>query len=394
MGLHHHLSARKSKPAWRAVAATLCGVVAVLATGLPGEAVASLPDARVVFVHAAPTGPAASALAFHVDGVEPVSLAPHERSGSLAIAAGLRTIRVTLPDGFSLETERRLVADQTYLVFLAGDGSRQPYALLVDLPASVVSRRGLAVATIHDTATVPGMLPEPTTTARYDRFIACADTIARGPALFGSSADAGYMQIGDTPVPCRAGLVERGGDTVLAEIAFEGRSGRRVQVYGTGDGIGTPLAFHLVELDDAAVVAPRPMGPDMTGMWASRSTTGELLIVQPGTGGTALTAVYTGFDSDGRPAWSALRARAPRHPHEHPLEVLVPTAGDPAGRRPFAGVTADAGTLMFLSCTEAVIEFATRTTLPARQFFSTRGARIRDGVRLARLTAPNGCSDP
>jgi hypothetical protein len=388
-----HRHPKPPQPATQAVLAAFWAVFAMLGLFLPSGARAELADARVVFVHAAPVGPAAAGAAFRVDDGAAVVLAPHARSVELAVTPGHRTVAVDVSGDTPLVVEHAFVADQTYVVLLAGDGSRQPYTVVVDLPATVVPRRGLALVTVRDTATLPGLLPGAATAIRYDHFLDCDGTLQRSAASFGAVTDFAYSQVGVAPARCRAGLIERDGVAVAAEVAFDGRSGRHLLVYGSGNGIDTPVTYHLVDLGDEPAVAPRPLGRDMEGMWASRSRTGELLLVQQGPDAATLRGVYTGFDAGGRPLWSAVRSRTLSHAHEYPLEVIVPVDGDARWTRAFAGITADGGSLMFLSCTEAVLEYAD-VPLPPQQFLSTRGARKRDGVRLSRLTAPNGCIDP
>jgi hypothetical protein len=373
--------------------AAVSGLIVVIGLGASTDGHAQIADARVVFVHAAPVGTANTGAAFRLDEGSATTLMPHGRSDEIAVAAGNRTIVVDIPAAAPLSVTHRFVADQTHVVLLAGDGIRQPYTLAVEPTPSVVPRRGLAVVTIRETATLPGLLPSPDTAARYDRFVSCDGVLQRSPASFGQAADFIYFQPVDAPARCRAGLMQRGSATVVSEVAFEGRSGQRRLVYGTGNGIEAPVGHHLVDLGFVPEAMPRPMGPDMEGLWASRTISGELLVVQQAADATTLSGVYAGFDASGRPVWSAVRSRIPPYPHEYPLDVQLPVDGDPSGRRPFAGITVHGGTLLFLSCTEAVVEYVTNP-LPPNQFFSTRGTRLFDGVRLWRLTAPNGCVDP
>lgn len=389
----HHSHPRSPTRTVKVALAALLGLVGALGLGVPSVGHAQVAEARVVFVHAAPVGTASTGAAFRIDEGSAITLTPHARSADIAVAPGRRTIVVDIPATAPLSVAHTFVADQTHVVLLAGDGIRQAYTLTVDRTPSVLPRRGLAVLTILQTATLPGLLPAPDTAARYDRFVTCDGVLQRSPASFGQIADFIYVQPSDAPARCRAGLMERGSTTVVSEVAFEGRSGQRRLVYGTGNGIEAPVGHRLVELGDTAEAVPRPLGPDMEGMWASRTTTGELLVVQQGPDAMTFSGVYTGFDASGRPLWSAVRSRTPPFPHEYPLDVLLPVDGDPRGTRPFAGITAHGGTLIFLSCTEAVVEYVTNP-LPPHQFFSTRGTRLFDGVRLWRLTAPNGCVDP
>ncbi len=370
----------------------LCAVIGALGLIVSASARAALADARVVFVHAAPIGPAGAGASFRVDNADPVALAPQTRSAAVAVAPGHRTISVDIAAGAPVSAEQTFLADQTYVILLAGDGIRQPYTVVVDLPPAVVPRRGLALVTVYDTATLTDLLPS-AAGARYERFLDCDGVIQRSIASFGGASDFVYTQASDAPSRCRAGLIVRDGAAVLAEVAFDGRSGRRLLVYNTGNGADAPVRYHLIDLGDESPVVLRPFGRDMEGMWASRSATGELLIIQQGPNPWMLSGVFTGFDADGRPLWSALRARTPSHRHEYPLEIIVPVDGDPRGVRPYAGITADGGALLFLSCTEAVLEYQA-SALPPQRFLTTRGSRTFDGVRLARLTAPNGCTDP
>lgn len=376
-------------------AIALAGIAAIAQwVGMP-LALASPTPAPVVFVHAAPIGPAAAGATFSVGNTEVASLQPLTHTREIAVEHGVVTLSARVPGMSSPVTvTTSIVADQPYTVLLAGDNIRQPYTLVVRPTFRMVPMPGYTVwVPQFGTATDPASIGQPGGT-QYSSFMACGTGFGFGGLLFGGGPFSGQIFSSRDRRDCRAGLFNPSNNSVATQASFELRIGRRVQVYFTGNGIEMPLRTHLIELDDEPELVPRPMGEDMVGLWSSRTRSGESLVVQTAAGGVG--GIYAGFDDDGRPAWSTLSPLSAEIPNVHRLLAAVPLDGDATGARPFASLVTEVGSIIFLSCREALVETQSRGLFGKGPdvFFSARTREVQNVVRLSRITAPNGCIDP
>jgi hypothetical protein len=359
---------------------------------------ASPTPAPIVFVHAAPIGAAGAGAKFLVDGTEVASLQVHEHTREIPIRHGNVRFSAVVPGiaaPITTATATVIVGDQPYTALLAGDGIRVPYQMVVQPSRRNVPRRGTTSWISRFETATDSRVPSSQGGRVYRNFTVCGDGYGTSSNGFGGAGGTGFVVNDTTRLSCRSGLFDPETNAVVSQAVFEAGLGRRIQVYFTGNGLEAPLRTNIIVLDDEPELVPRPMGADMVGLWSSRARSGEMLTIQ--TSPTGLSGIYTGFGDDGRPVWSSFRAdESTSGPELYRLVAMAPIDGDPSGQRPPDSLATDAGTLIFVSCNEAIIEFWTGLVVPPPSdvFVSTTTREPFRVVRLSRITAPNGCSDP
>lgn len=300
--------------------------------------------------------------------------------------AGMRHVRATAADGRLLaEGELALSSSDRYIVILAGNGSQEaPYELRLatdhnhvfvleqwSLQTASLAIRvepdtpGLAPLRVHDTcrpAAGDGSGPE---------------TFGHGAAPIGETAGTGDVAIVNGARSCSVTLSGPDGET-LDTTAYGTRPGERVRRFLIGDGVLAPYEVVVVSQGLDPVLPVMEPDASIEGLFTiegSHNTGLQVAYNAAAPAGERISAVYFGFENDGRASWRTLENG----------RVIEYVGGHPDGSRAAVGFERSRAEITAHSCRELSMKVTRRAGPADGQIFP---AEPRNTLRLTRLFPP------
>lgn len=299
--------------------------------------------------------------------------------------AGTRHLRATAADGTVLaEGDLELAANDRYIVMLAGNGSGDaPYEFRLAVDHNHVfvleqwSLQALSVAITPRGARGMEPLFVGDTCRGASTEFSPGESFGDEAGVLGGRA-IGTFTITNGVEPCRVTAKDAGGNT-LATAEYSPRPGERIRRFLIGDGVQAPYEILMVSQGLEPV---RPvMEPDASveGLFSIEGApnTGLQVTFNPSAraGESPLSAVYFGFENDGRASWRTVEKG----------RVVEYVGGTPDGTRAAVGFDRALGFITAHSCRELSMTVAMQTGPTAGRIFP---GEPRNTLRLTRLFPP------
>ena len=303
-------------------------------------------------------------------------------------AAGRLRLSATRADGSVLaEGSFDLRQDDRYVVILAGNGSAQaPFQLrlatdhnhafvldqwsLQEASLAIFSAAGataLSTLVVQDSCSGGAVSPGTTEIFGYGT-----------RTLASSSSGAGGISVRQQDQTCVQTLPDPAGGSALDDLSIRGRPGERLRRFLTGDGINEPYELVLVSQGIDTVYPVMTPDPSIEGLYAiegAPNTGLQVAFDEDAPAGKQLSAVYFGFENDGRAAWRTVEN----------VRLVEYVGGNVDGTRAAVGFDRAFALVTTHSCRELTMKVAVQTGPMAGRIFP---GEPRNTVYLTRLFPP------
>ena len=353
-------------------------ILFVAATILAGPAGA----AELGFAHFAP---GAGTVRLQVDALPAHVLAYKDYDAVTSHPAGLRHLSATAADGSVLaEGTLELAQDDRYVVMLAGNGTPQaPWQLRLAtdhnhafiLEQSSLQEASLAIFVPDGGNALASLVVRNSCDGSQAR--GTTEAFGYGTRTFDGRPWTGGVSIRNDRQACVQTAETPAGDKV-AEATIAARRGERLRRFLIGDGVHAPYEMVVVS---QGIEAIRPlMTPDASieGLYAiegAPNTGLQVAFDAFASPSKQISAVYFGFENDGRAAWRTIEN----------VRLVEYVGGNIEGTRAAVGFERAHAFIAMHSCTELTMKVVMQTGLPEGRIFP---GEPRNTLYLKRLFPP------
>ena len=339
--------------------------------------------AELGFAHFAP---GAGTVRVQVDDLPAHVLAYKDYDAVTRHDAGLVSLRATRADGSVLaEGTLDLRQNDRYIVIVAGNGTHAaPWQLRLATDhnhAFVAGQWSLQEANLAIAADpASGALAQLAVQDSCDGAFSPGPTEAfgRGTRSLTGTETSGSVSIRQVGTACVQAVLDPAGSAPLGEASFGGRSGERLRRFVVGDGVAAPIEVVLVN-QGIDTVYPQ-MAPDASieGLFAIDGVPNTGLQVTfdaDAPPGESITAVYFGFENDGRASWRTVEK----------MRIVEYVGGNAEGTRAAVGFDRAIASIAVHTCSQLSMKVTAQSGPPSGLIFP--GAP-RNTVYLKRLFPP------
>jgi hypothetical protein len=358
--------------------------------------------AQVSFAHFAP---GAGPVTLSISGGNSVALEYRDFVGVREVADGARQIEVRNAAGAVLvQGQVTLGPNDREVIMLAGNGSEStPFQLrrsadhnrpfTADGSQASLQTASLAIVDLGF-ASLAGANSGVSFARRCGGEASSSSKLAfgYGTSALGEAEGASNLTLGKNFNACTVMLSVPGYSEIMPQAALSGRPGERKRIFVIGDGRREPYELFTVLQGLEPIFTPIAPTPGFEGLWSisGEANMGLQVAVNPKADGSyAATAIFFGYDDNGDSQWNVLTQVADT---SDGLTVLEYSGGNPQGTQAAIALNRGTATLLFFSCSEAVL--VPDSNVAAFRSALAIGEMPRDSIWLRKLFPVGGCSVP